>query len=64
MKILVFCGAGASVELGVPDMRAMILGFHFDLVQRRVAASAAARLGELVKDDRFDIESLIEDVDA
>lgn len=63
MKILVFTGAGASVELGVPAMRDMAVRLNEHLQERHLAPGLAAKLTEFLKDPKYDMEQLIEQLD-
>jgi len=63
VKILVFAGAGASVELGVPAMRDMVVRLSEHLQERHLAPALARKLKEFLKDSAYDIEQLIEQVD-
>lgn len=63
MKILVFAGAGASVELGVPAMRDMVVRLSEHLQERHLAPALATKLTEFLKNPGYDIEQLIEQLD-
>ena len=63
MKILLFVGAGGSVELGVPAMRQMIEELYSHLREHQVAPAVVAKMGERVDSDDYDMETLIEDLD-
>ena len=60
MKILVFAGAGTSVELGVPAMRAMVVRLSEHLKERQLAPALSAKLSEFLQDPVYDMEQLIE----
>lgn len=64
MKVVVFTGAGASIELGVPTMRPMIEEFRNHLQERRIAAKVLAKLDQLMADKAYDIEHMIDDLDG
>lgn len=64
MKVVVFTGAGASIELGVPTMRPMIEEFRNHLQERRIAANVLAKLDQLMADKAYDIEHMIDDLDS
>jgi hypothetical protein len=63
VKILVFAGAGASVELGIPAMRDMVVRLSEHLQERHLAPALEAKLTEFLKDPRYDMEQLIEQLD-
>ena len=64
MKVLLFMGAGASVELGVPAMRAMAQELHSHLENQRLSPTVLERFAALLSDADYDIEHLIESVDG
>ncbi len=63
MKILIFAGAGTSVELGVPAMRGMVVRLSEYFQERQLAPALAAKLTEFLKDRSYDMEELIEQLD-
>jgi hypothetical protein len=63
VNILLFAGAGASVELGVPAMRSMVIRLGEHYAERRLSPELLGKLAELVKDPKYDMESLIEELD-
>ena len=64
MKVLLFLGAGASVELGIPAMRAMAQELHSHLASQRLSQTVLARFEALLSDADYDIEHLIETIDG
>ena len=64
MKVLLFLGAGASVELGIPAMRAMAQEFHSHLASQKLSQTVLARFEALLSDADYDIEHLIETIDG
>lgn len=64
MKVLLFAGAGASVELGVPTMRPMMEQLLRHLENRDIEGKVRDKVRERMADDSYDIEDLIGDVDA
>jgi hypothetical protein len=63
VKVLVFGGAGTSVELGVPAMRGMVVRLSEYFEERQLAPALAAKLTEFLKDPNYDMEQLIEQLD-
>lgn len=63
MKVLIFAGAGTSVELGVPAMRDMVLRLIEHFEERPVTRALADKLVGFLKDPTYDIERLIEELD-
>lgn len=63
MKILVFAGAGTSVELGVPAMRGMVVRLSEHFQECQLAPVLASKLTEFLKDPNYDMEQLIEQLD-
>lgn len=63
MKILIFTGAGASVELGVPAMSDMLREFVGHLRQQALPAEVLTLVEQRVESGDYDIENLIEDLD-
>lgn len=57
-------GAGASVELGIPAMRAMAQELHSHLENQRLSPTVLERFAALLSDADYDIEHLIESVDG
>ena len=64
MKVLLFTGAGASVELGVPAMKDMARDLYSYFGRREWPANILERLNELIQESDFDLEHLIELVDT
>ena len=64
MKVLLFLGAGASVELGIPAMRPMAQELHSHLVNQKLSPTVLARFEALLADADYDIEHLIETIDG
>ena len=64
MKVLLFTGAGASVELGVPAMKDMARDLYLYFGRREWPANILERLNELIRESDFDLEHLIELVDT
>ena len=64
MKVLLFTGAGASVELGVPAMKDMARDLYSYFRRREWPANILERLNELIRESDFDLEHLIELVDT
>ena len=64
MKVLLFTGAGASVELGVPAMKDMARDLYLYFDRRTWPANILERLNELIRESDFDLEHLIELVDT
>lgn len=64
MNLLLFMGAGASVELGVPAMRAMARELHDHLANLRLAPAVLERFDVMLSENDYDIEQLIEAVDG
>ncbi|MGI8732831.1 MAG: SIR2 family protein [Pyrinomonadaceae bacterium] len=63
MKVLIFGGAGTSVELGVPAMRDMVVRLNEYFAERKLAPTPADKLTEFLKDPSYDMEQLIEELD-
>lgn len=63
MRILVFSGAGTSVELGVPAMRDMVVRLNEYFKERQLTPALADKLTEFLKDPSYDMEQLIEQLD-
>lgn len=63
MRILIFGGAGTSVELGIPAMRGMVVGLREYIEERHIAPALAAKLATLLQDPTYDMEHLIEQLD-
>lgn len=64
MRVLLFAGAGTSVELGVPAMRPMVLQFRTHLVERALAPDLLNRMDKVIQDSDYDMENLIEQLDS
>ena len=64
MNVLLFVGAGASVELGVPAMRAMAHELHLQFGNQRLPSEILDRFSGLLARSDYDIERLIEMVDG
>ncbi len=62
--LLLFMGAGASVELGVPAMRAMALELHQHLANLSLPSQVFDRFKKMLTESDYDIERLIEAVDG
>jgi hypothetical protein len=63
VNILIFAGAGTSVELGVPAMRDMALRLAEHLLERRLVPELVSKFTELLRNAGYDIEDLIEELD-
>ena len=61
---MLFTGAGASVELGVPAMRSMAREFYQHLKDHQFSSTSLNRLEELLKDEKYDMEHVIEELDS
>ncbi len=57
-------GAGASVELGVPAMRAMAVELHGHLANLKLSSAVLNRFDSMLSDSDYDIERFIEAVDG
>jgi len=64
MKLLLFAGAGASVELGVPAMRQMTVQLVEYLTQQGFDENALSRLDKRLKSSGYDMESLVDELDS
>ena len=64
MKVLLFMGAGASVEIGIPAMRAMARELHSHLANQKLSPTVLERFQAMLSDAGYDIEHLIEAVDG
>ena len=64
MNILLFTGAGASVELGIPAMRGMAEEFHFHLEHVGLKETILQRFSQLLTQSEYDMEGLIESVES
>ena len=64
MKVLLFMGAGASVEIGIPAMRAMARELHSHLENQMLSPTVLERFQAMLSDAGYDIEHLIEAVDG
>ena len=64
MKVLLFTGAGASAELGVPTMRVMAQDLHRHLASQKLPETVLRRFDTMLTDHDYDIEQLIESVDG
>ena len=64
MKLLLFTGAGASVELGIPAMRRMAEELHAHLKIQKLPEDIFDRFNKLIQDADYDVEKLIELVDS
>jgi len=60
---MLFTGAGASVELGVPAMRSMAEEFVRHLQDQRFPEESLDQLQRHLADDNYDMENIIEDLD-
>lgn len=63
MKILLFTGAGASVELGIPAMRRMVEEFHAHLSNLGLSRNILERFERMLSQSEYDMEHLIEIVE-
>ena len=63
MKVLVFTGAGASVELGVPTMRPMVEQFRDHLHDLALPSDVVGKIDRLVGDGSKDMEHAIDVID-
>ena len=61
---MLFLGAGASVELGIPVMRTMAQEFHSHLVNQQLSQTVLARFEALLSAADYDMEQLIETIDG
>lgn len=64
MRILLFTGAGASVELGIPAMREMAEQLAQHLRDQHTAPNVVDQIDQFLVDDQYDIENLIDQVDS
>ena len=64
MNILLFTGAGASVELGIPDMRRMVEEFHSHLKNLGLRGAVLGQFERLLPQSNYDMEQLIEKVES
>ena len=64
MKVLLFTGAGASVELGVPAMKQMARELYSYFGRRKWPGNILERLDALIRESDFDLEHLIELVET
>ena len=64
MNLLLFTGAGASVELGVPTMRRLAEDLHAHLKNQKLPENIFDHFNRLIKDADYDVEKLIELVDS
>ena len=64
MKVLLFTGAGASVELGVPAMKDMARDLYSYFSRREWPVNILEQLNKLIRESDFDLEHLIELVDT
>ena len=64
MKVLLFLGAGTSVELGIPAMRKMAQEYHSHLANQELSQTVLARFEALLSRADYDIEHLIETIDG
>jgi hypothetical protein len=63
MKVLIFTGAGASFELGVPTMRPMVEQFRDHLHDLALPANVIEKIDKLVGDGSKDMEHAIDVID-
>ena len=63
MKVLIFTGAGASFELGVPTMRPMVEQFRDHLHDLALPANVIEKIDRLVGDGSKDMEHAIDVID-
>ena len=63
MRVLLFTGAGASVELGVPAMRGMVDNLHGYLRREGLSQEIYQRFETIIEDVSFDLEGLIEAIE-
>ncbi len=63
MKVLVFTGAGASVELGIPAMRQMAEQFREHLVDINLPPTVIEKIHSLINDKSKDMEDAIDVID-
>ncbi len=64
MNLLLFAGAGVSVELGVPAMRRMVLDLHAHLKNQNLPSDIFSRFEHMLPNTDYDIEKLIEAVEG
>jgi len=63
MKVLLFAGAGTSVELGIPAMRRMLEEFQLHLNDLRLSHEVIGALSIAVRDETRDMEYVIDLID-
>ena len=63
MKLILFTGAGASVELSVPSMRLMAENLHAHLKMQKLSENIFRSFNDMLQDANYDVEKLIETVD-
>ena len=63
MRILLFIGAGASVELGVPAMRQLAYQFRDHLSNSVVAPNLITSLSNRIDSGSFDFENVVDELD-
>ena len=64
MKLILFTGAGASVELGVPSMRLMAENLHAHLKMQKLSENIFSSFNAMLQEADYDVEKLIETVDS
>lgn len=64
MRVLLFTGAGASVEIGVPAMRSMVEEFHEHLRGLPLESDLFERVDKLLIDAKYDMETLVDLADT
>lgn len=63
MKVLLFTGAGASVELGIPAMRMMLEQFRAHLWEHQFPQDIIEKIDKQLESNHYDMEHLIEQID-
>lgn len=63
MKVLLFTGAGASVELGISAMRRLVEQFRDHLHDLSLPAEVIGNIDSLVSDETKDMEYVIDIID-
>ena len=63
MKVLLFTGAGASVEIGIPAMRKLVEQFRDHLHDLSLPEDVIANIDSIVSDETKDMEYVIDIID-
>ena len=64
LKILLFTGAGASIELGIPGMRRMVEDFHAELRNLGLSTHVIRPFEDMLVETDYDMEALMEHVES